>query len=379
MTDYRRDFPDFGSTVYLNCAYQGVLPLRAIAAIERAVEAKRHPHALPAGEYFDLPERVRERLARLTGAEAGEIALTNSATQGIGIVATGLGLRQGDEVVVADCNFPSNLFTWLHLRRLGVIVHVVECRGSAIEPDAVAALLNSRTKVLALDWVSYSTGARIELARFGELAHRHGAIFVVDGTQGAGALEINLHALPVDVMAIATYKWFLGPYGTGCVYLSRELQSRLDLPVVNWLAVEGADDFDALPKDEFTLASSAKIFDVPETGNFLNLYPLDAALEYLEAVGVTRVTEHCRRLLDCLAEGLRNAGFTLAVDTEAAERSTILAFCAPSLEETTKLHQRLRDHQFELSLRQGNIRISPYLYNSMDEANRLLDVIKSQG
>jgi selenocysteine lyase/cysteine desulfurase len=300
--------------------------------------------------------------------------LTNSATQGIGIVAGGLGLKPDDEVVVGDCNFPSNLFTWLHLRRLGVRVHVVKCHGGEVDPAAVAALLNSHTKVLALDWISYSTGARIDLSKFGEMVHRVGGIFVVDGSQGAGALELNLHALPVDAMAVATYKWFLGPYGTGCVYLSPALRGRLDLPVVNWLSVEGADDFDALPKDEFLLSSSAKIFDVPETGNFLNLYPLDAALQYIEEVHVRQVTEHCANLLDRLAVGLEGQGFQLAVDRAGCASSTILAFCAKSLEETTRLHRRLREHQFALSLRQGNIRVSPYLYNSPEQVDRLLEI-----
>ena len=114
--------------------------------------------------------------------------------------------------------------------------------------DQVAAELTPRTRVLALDWVNYSTGYRIDLAAFGSLIHDRGGIFVVDGTQGVGANDLNLHALPVDVMACAAYKWLLGPYGTGFAYVARELLNKLDLPVINWYSVEGAEDFDSLPQ-----------------------------------------------------------------------------------------------------------------------------------
>src|SRR2546425_6517106 len=204
--DYRRDFADFSPIVYLNCAYQGPFPRKTVARIHESCDLKFRPDRLGERDYFDLPERVRARLARLVGADAEEIALTNSATQGIGIAAVGLDLKPGDEVVVASANFPSNLFTWLHLRRRGVRVSVLAPRDGYIHTDDVARALTPRTRVLALDWVGYTTGVRADLAALGELAHRQGALFVVDGTQGVGALDLDLHGLPVDILAAAAYK-----------------------------------------------------------------------------------------------------------------------------------------------------------------------------
>src|SRR5260370_18731797 len=132
MHDYRGDFPDFAPTVYLDCAYQGPLPRVGIARIHEAIELKSHPERLSSSEHFDAPEHVRGQLAGLIGADPSEIALTNSATHGIGIVAAGLDLRAGDEVVVARANFPSNLFTWLHLRRRGVHLHLVLAVGGQV-------------------------------------------------------------------------------------------------------------------------------------------------------------------------------------------------------------------------------------------------------
>ncbi len=373
--DYRQDFPDFAPTIYLNCAYQGPFPLATVERVHAACELKCHPERLAERDYFDPPERVRARLARLIGAAPEEVALTNSATQGIGIAATGLEFHADDEVVVARTNFPSNLFTWLHLRRRGVRVVVVEARDGYVHAEDVAQVLSPRTRILALDWVSYTTGVRIDLAAFGELAHRHGALFVVDGSQGVGALELKVSELPVDVFVGAAYKWLLGPYGTGFAYLRADVQDLLELQVVNWLSAEGSDDFDELPIEELTLPRAARVFDVPETSNFLNLYALEASLEYIEGIGVGTVTDHCTRLLDRLIEGLRSQGLQLSAAAGSQRRSTILGFRAGSLEATREIHKRLERSHISVTLRHGMIRVSPYLYNELTDIDRLLSVV----
>jgi len=376
MPDFAQEFFSFVPTIYLNCAYHGPFPRATVERIRQAIELKCNPVRMESHHFFDVTESVRKRLANLVGADPSEIALTNSATQGIGIVATGLGLKAGDEVVIASNNFPSNLFTWLHLRRLDVGVKVVRPVDGYLRVEDVAAAFTPRTRILALDWVSYTTGVRIDLAALGELAHRHGSLFVVDGTQGVGALELNTHQLPVDVLTVAAYKWLLGPYSTGFVYLSPEVQDRLDLPVVNWLTVEGSEEFDSLPTDQFTLPRTAEVFDVPATANFLNLYALDASLEFVQRAGVRTVNEHCTRLLDRLADGVRRRRLRLSAAAAPERRSTILCFQAESPEATRHLFDRLSAQHVAVSLRHGMIRVSPYLYNNEADIDGLLDIIR---
>ena len=376
MRNYRQEFADFAPVVYLDCAYQGPFPRMTVERIRYAIELKSHPDRLKAPEYFGLPQSVRTRIARLTGVAAEEIALTTSATQGIGIAAAGLDLGAGDEVVVASSNFPSNLFTWLHLRRKGVTVKVVHAAEGEVTLEQVSAELTSHTRVLALDWVDYCTGYRIDLAAFGALIHERGGIFVVDGTQGVGANELNLNALPVDLMACAAYKWLLGPYGTGFAYVARDLLDRLDLQVINWYSVEGAEDFDSLPLDEFRLIRDARVFDSGETGNFINHHALDASLEFVEGVTPQTVNAHCRRLLHHLSEGLRTRGYTLSAAAFPNHESTILCFRASTPEATAALHQKLSANQVAVSLRQGMIRVSPYLYNDQADIDRLLEIAR---
>ncbi|MFZ0959669.1 MAG: aminotransferase class V-fold PLP-dependent enzyme [Terriglobia bacterium] len=372
MRNHRQEFSDFSPLVYLDCSYQGPFPRVTVERIHKAIELKSYPDRLKESEYFGLPASVRARIARLTGADAGEIALTTSATQGIGIAAAGLALGAGDEVVVASTNFPSNLFTWLHLRRKGVTVKVIHPGAKGLTLDQVAAELTPHTRVVALDWVDYSTGYRIDLAAFGSLIHDRSGIFVVDGTQGVGASELNLGALPVDVMACAAYKFFLGPYGTGFAYVARELLGKLDLPVINWYSVEGAEDFDSLPSEEFRLINDARVFDCGETGNFINFHGLDASLEFVEGVTISTVYAHCRRLLQRLEEGLCVRGYILSAGSSPGHESTVLGFHASTREATAELHQKLAANHIAVSLRHGMIRVSPYLYNDDADIERLL-------
>ncbi len=372
MRDYRQDFFDFAPVTYLDCAYHGPFPRVTSERIRQAIEMKHNPSRIVARDFFELPESVRGRLAALIGVKPRHVALTNSATQGLGLLAAGLTLEAGDEVVVSADNFPSNLFTWLHLRRRGVRVHVLKPACGVLTPEEVAAVLNAATRVVALDWVSYTTGARIDLQRIGDLAHQAGAMFVVDGTQGVGAVEMDVSRLPVDVLSVAAYKWLLGPYSTGFVYIRPEVRARLDVPVVNWLSVEGSDDFDHLPVDEFRLPDSAKIFDTPATANFLNLHGLDASLEYVQGVGVRAVAAHCRKLLDYLAEKVVARGLRLSAAARPESNSAILCFQADALDATQRLFQKLRARNIAVSLRQGMIRVSPYLYNDEADIDRLV-------
>jgi selenocysteine lyase/cysteine desulfurase len=371
MADYRRDFHDFGPITYLNCAYHGPFPRVTAERIGRAIQIESDPTQLESKDFFELRERIRGRLAGLTGAAADEIALVGSATQGIGIVASGLEFQPGDEVVISSDNFPSNLFTWINLRRRGVCVKVLHGARGYLAAEEVVSAMNARTRVLALDWVNYSTGVRTDLAAFGELAHRHGALFVVDGTQGAGAIELDLHALPVDVLVAAAYKWLLAPYGTGFLYLSPKAQGLLDLKVVSWLSVEGSEDFDALPSEEFTVSNSARRYDILA---FLNMYGLDASLEFLQGVGVRAVHEHCTHLLGRLAEGLKRAGYGLSAASDPERRSTILCFQAQSFEATAELYRKMQSQKIAVSLRHEMIRVSPHLYNDEADIDRLLAV-----
>lgn len=375
MNDYRKDFADFGETTFLDCATQGPFPHTTAQRAREAIELKCHPYRLESREYFALPQRVRTLLARLIGAQTEEIALTNSATHGLSVVANGLGLGPGDEVVTTAVNFPANLLPWLHLRKRGVEVKILNPERGFPTPEEVAAALTSRTRVVALDYVSFRNGCKIDIEAIRGQMRETDARLIVDATQAVGALPINVDSFPVDAFACAGYKWLLGPYGVGFAFLRRSIQDRLSPTVLNWMSVEGADKFHELPGEKFTPNQDARRFDVPETANFLNLYALEASLEYLHRVGVENIMRHCFGLIDRLREALASRGFLLNASAEPAHRSTILTFRTSPAEDTARLHQKLADQRIVVSLREGWIRVSPNLYNSEEDIDRLIGAL----
>ena len=379
MKNYQKEFTDFGKTTYLDCATQGPFPKVTAERIGQAIELKNRPERLRDQDYFELPQRVRGLIARLVGAQPDEIALTNSATQGLSVVANGLDMRSGDQVIVSEGNFPSNLFTWLHLRRQGIEVTLLRPRRGFPAPEEVAEALTPRTRVVALDYVSYINGSKMDLSTIGKILSGRDILLVVDATQAVGAIPFSSTRLPADVFVCAAYKWLLGPYGTGFAFLRASVQDRLKPMTINWMSVGGASHFPNLPKDDFTLTRGARVFDVPETANFLNLHALEASLEFLLRVGVETVTRHCYRLLDRLATHLRSSSFELNASAEPAHRSTILTFRASSADTTERLYRTLRDQDLIVSLRHGWIRVSPHLYNSTEDVDRLAMVAGDSG
>jgi selenocysteine lyase/cysteine desulfurase len=333
------------------------------AAVREAIELKEHPYRIPEGMYFSLPGEVRAELGALLGASPECLALTNGASDGIFAVARGLDWQAGDRVLLAEGDFPSNFYTWSHLGQRGVELDVVPT-------ERLLDHLGPRTRVLCASWITYNRGERLDLARLGQACRDNGTLFAADLSQGAGALELNLSALPVDVATGCGYKWLLSPYGTGYAYFTRECMERLRVTDVYWEAVEGAEDFNHLPRQGWRLAPGAHRFDSVETASFLNLYGMRASLRFLRKMGPAVVEHHAQGLLNHLRDRLP-PGFHAA-----SPQATLLAVEGPGAEATRAAFTRARDAGVIVSLRQDRIRVSPHLYNTAADVERLAEALK---
>lgn len=281
-SDYASDFADFGGVTYLNCAFQGPMPLVAAAAAEEALQLKKTPNLIRDEDYFAYPDAYRQAVADLVGCETRDVAVTDSATHGILLMVNGLDWQPGDEVVLPEGEFPANRFPWLSLERRGVLVREVPAESGRATLDAIETAITPRTRVVSASWVSYSSGRRLEIEAVAELCRSRGVLFVLDGTQGVGGLDFSLSTTPCDLLACAGYKWLLGPYGLGFAYVAPELSERLEPGLVNWFAIEGARDFNRLSECRLDFVAGARRFDVNETANFTNVAAGTASLRYLE-------------------------------------------------------------------------------------------------
>jgi L-cysteine/cystine lyase len=229
----RAQLPVTTTTAYLNTGTAGPWPTPVVEAIERALRREQalgraSPSGLP--DFRPVLVDTRDRLAALIGADADEVALTHSATEGIDIVVWGLDWQPGDEVVTTSVEHRGVLVPVRQLgarRNVAVNVANVGSGGAGQSVAAIEASLTPKTRLVALSHVSFSTGACLPIQQIAELAHAAGAMIVVDGAQAVGALPVDVHALGVDFYAFPGQKWLCGPEGTGGLYVRRDRQTQL--------------------------------------------------------------------------------------------------------------------------------------------------------
>lgn len=376
MTTWRNEWFEFEDATYLNAAGQGPLPKVSLRAAQQAVEWKKFPHLIPDENYFGLPNRVRASLAKLIGGKPDEIALTAGASGGLAAIAMGLDWQPDDEVLLAQGDFPIHFTTFLPLARTGKLrVKIVKPRGRFLAAADFIEKISPRTRLISASLVRFDNGARLDAARLGEACRQTGALLMLDAAQCAGAMPIDVTALGADFLTSSGYKWLLGPYGTGFLWARADRIAQMPERPFYWMAAVGAEKFDSLASSDFRLAPGARRWDAPETASFFNLSALDASLEFLLRVGVDTVWQHCRRLISEMIERLPLDRCVLASPADPAERGPYACVAARKREETPLLFQRLQEAGIIVSLREGALRVSPHLYNSERDIDRLLTVL----
>ncbi|MCL6480718.1 MAG: aminotransferase class V-fold PLP-dependent enzyme [Firmicutes bacterium] len=378
--DWRQHFFEFDDVVYLNAAAQGPLPRSAARALQQALEWKKNPATLPDSAYFELPNRVRQLLAQMLGADPREFAITTGASAGLAAVAAGLPWSPQDEVLLAEGEFPAHFATWMPLAEAGRLrVNIVRAtRQRFLTAEDVLDGLTPRTRLISISLVRFENAARIDAARLATACRAVGALLLLDLSQCAGAMPLDLRALGADFAVCSGYKWLLSPYGTGFFWLRRELldSERFFAPApFYWMALEGAEQFESLGRNDWRPVADARRWDAPETGSFFNLLPMAAALEFLCRMGVATIWEHNQRLLSLLVERLPRDRCVLASPADPAARGPFLCIAGRSPSSTAVLHQKLRENKVVVSLRQGALRIAPHLYNTERDIDRLLTLL----
>ncbi|MFQ6113364.1 MAG: aminotransferase class V-fold PLP-dependent enzyme [bacterium] len=371
----KQAFFDFGNHVYLNCAAQGPFPKVTVEAIHEAIRLKSNPYTIEDSIYFDLPLRVRKRAAMLIGAKPEEIALSTGASHGINVAANGLPLSAGDEILVADREFPANVYPWLNQEKRGVITKIIKPQGTFITPQDFERNISPKTKVITVSFVNYSNGYQADLKSIGKLCKNYNIFFVVDGSQGVGGVPINVKELEIDIMVVAGYKWLLSPYGSGFFYVCDAVLENISVPDVNWARIKGAEDFNNLLKYKLQFCEGAPRFEYPETANFLNNAAMEASLNFILNIGVEKICAHCNSLLDYLIKNFRSHKFKIISSLEKSHRSNVLSISAQSPQDTAAAYRRLKEAKVYVSLRENGLRISPHLYNTEEDIDRLLDLL----
>jgi selenocysteine lyase/cysteine desulfurase len=378
MTNWQDEWFSFGDAVYMDVAAQGPMTRAAIEAVGRSLEAKQTPHRYSDASYFEAPNRARASLARLVGGRPEEIALTTGASAGATAIANGLQWHAGDEVITSAGEFPLQYTTWGPLaERERVSLRVVAPSGRFLTADDVVAAITPRTKLVSLSLVRFDDGSLLDAPTVAAACHAHGALLCLDVSQCCGALPIDVAALGADFLTSAGYKWLLSPYGTGFFWMNLNHLDRFRPGPFYWLAMEGAENFSALNLSDPKPSRSARRWDAPEWASAfnMNLAGFDASLAWVERARPDVVRTHNAGLIDRMYARMPTDVVEAASPLDAARRGPFGCLQAGTAERTRTLYDALRRQHIVVSLRQGKIRVSPHLFNTEADIDRLVDVI----
>jgi selenocysteine lyase/cysteine desulfurase len=377
-TDWRQEWFEIEDATYLNVSGQSPMPKVSIRAAQAALEAKKNPHHYPDSKFFDIPNRLRASIAKLIGGKPEEVALTTGASAGVAAVAYGLTWKPGNEVITTKSEFPLQYTEWMPMEeREGVKLKIVSPRDRFITADDLIAALTPKTRLVSVSLVRFDDGSLLDAARVAAACHAQGALLLLDVSQCCGALPMDVHQLGADFLVSAGYKWLLSPFGTGFFWIKSEHLSTVRPGPFYWMAVKGSDNFASLSFDDPKPSASAKRWDAPEWASQfnLNLTTMDASVDFVARMGPETVAAHNRGLIELMFERLPKDRCVPASPLDAARRGPYGCFAARSREKTVELYERLRKENIIVSLREGNIRVSPHLFNSERDIDRLISVI----
>jgi len=376
ITDWRQEWFEIDDAIYLNLAGQSPMPKVAHRAVQTAIEWKKFPHRIADSAYFEIPNRIRASIAQLIGGKPEEVALTSGASTGMSAVAYGLSWKPGDEVLTAKGEFPLQYATWKPMEaREGIVMKVVSPRERFITADDFLAAMTPKTRMVSVSLVRFDNGVLLDAARIAAACHAQGALLLLDVSQCCGGIPLDVAKLGADFLVCAGYKWLLSPYGTGFFWAKNEHIEKMRPGPFYWAAAEGAQNFHSLALEDPKPARGARRWDIAETSNYFNFAAMDASLQFVLQLGPETVEAHNRKLIDFLFERLPKDRCVPASPLDSAHRGPYGCFAARSPEKTSELYQKLAKEKIITSLREGNIRVSPHLYNTERDIDRLITAI----
>jgi len=367
------EFPWTADTIYLNNASIGPIPERTRRALDEFTAKRTAPHLLPDRELFAGLAAARLGIGQLINANPSEIALATNTGFGLNLAARALPLKHGDIVLLSDKEFPANVYPWLMLRDQGITVEMSRCtqQGWPDEEHLLERLRDPKVRVLAVSFVQFSNGYRADLKKLGAACRANGTYLVVDGIQGIGNSVLDVAETPVDILACGGQKWLLSPWGSGFVYVRKELVPTLEPAVTSWMAFEGTDDFSRLTEYNPTFRADARRFEMI-TLPYQDFVGMTASLQLLLEVGVREVAEVTRSTHAPIVKWAQENGVRITSPTENGHRSAILCI-APA--KPAEAYHGMKRARVVCSLREGSIRLSPHCYNTVEEMEKVIEVL----
>jgi cysteine desulfurase / selenocysteine lyase len=367
---YRQEFPLVRHSAYLNHAAVSPLPCRVVRAMNGLLEDVQQFGSAHFDHWIDALENARSSAARLLNADPGEIALIQNTSEGVSLFANGLEWKAGDEVVSVEGEFPANYYRWKALEKEGVRLRLVRPEAGETPIESFENALTPRTRVVAVSFVQFLSGYRLNLLQLGKLCADHGVLLFVDAIQGWGAFPVDVKAAQIAGLTAGGHKWLMGPAGCGILFVRRNLAEKMEPSSVGWFSVQNWEDF---TPHELAWRPAAGRFEYG-TPNLAGVYGLGAALSLLEEAGLEFIAGRVAQLTARLRGGLLQTRHRIYGPADPEVCSGIVTF-VPRRGEAEDIVRQLADRGVTVSARCGMVRVSPHFYNTEAEIDRVLELL----
>lgn len=334
-------------------------------AMVEGARLKEQPWNFRPSDFFAVTEAFRGKAAQLAGVPADCVAVVPSVSYGLAIAAANLPFAKGQQIVTLADQFPSNVYAWQELARErgGELIHVRR-PSQDCWTGAVLDAIGDDTAIVALPNCHWADGRVVDLVAVGEKCRSVGAALVLDLTQSLGAMPIDFAAVRPDFAVSACYKWMMGPYGIGMLYVDPKHHGGRPIEH-NWINRGGSEDFARLVDYRDDFQPGARRFDMGEKSNPPLMMGAGAAVDFLLEFGVDEIASTLQSATELIAAEASKLGLEAApVGTRAAH---FLSLEFPD-GVPDGLTERLAQNRVYVSLRGSSLRVTPHLYN--DDADR---------
>lgn len=359
-------------TLYFNSAYFGPSPIRAKETITKAMNRELDPSFYAYDDWMSISEKLRVKFAELIQVSPDMITHSTSSSDVINIIANGFIFESGDRVAAINKDYPSNILPWMLAQRHNKFTFDMIDLGSEVvpTPDWLERNLKPQTRIFNMSYVTFDTGKKMDLVSIGKFLKSKDILFVVDATQALGGMEITAEELSyIDVLTVSSYKWMLGPYGHAFAYFSQRAQDSIYHLNANWiLSPNSKQVYNLLDYTTETLPG-ARQYDRGQAANLLCSGCLEGSLSFLQEIGLSNIRKYNAEIRDYFLANYPKKKYNLV--TPLDHMGNIV--CMKSVSgDSIALEKEFKERNIDVSVRQGNIRLSFHVFNTKLQVEELI-------
>lgn len=366
----REEFPTLSRKIYLNSCSLGLLSHSCKEALHRFIDSwNEHGAAAWYTDWMAEIGSVRQRFASLINASPGEIAILPNISSALGVISSSLELGPGKEVVTTVLDFPTVPQHFLAKERLGVATKIIQSPDRVkIDLDRFEEAISPSTALIATSHVYFSSGYIQDVGRIVDVAHRHGALTMIDDYQATGQVPMDVKELDIDILVSGGMKWLLGGPGTAYLYVREELIESLEPTTTGWFANRNQFDFNP---NEMVFRDDAARF---ETGTppVASIFAGAEGLRFINDLGPPAIRKRTKEIAGRLADRLREEGFKLRAPDDPNRHASITMV---EMKDPALAVEELAKRDIIVDHRPGAVRFSPYFYNSFDDVEAAVSAL----